>query len=323
MAKKAPNFFVIGVVKGGTTSLYHYLNQHPEVYLPPIKETNHYAAADIDAARFLPGYATDVAIDLDRYIAGGMKESVHIAHVNEQKHYAALFEKVNNEIAIGEISNSYMVCPSAAAAIYAAQPEARIIVVLRNPITRAWSQFLMNLREAKEEKDSFVEALKRDDCAPNRGWGVNHQYLELGKYAGQLAPYLRLFGKEKVLPLFFEAYRKAPAETMTEICRFLGVDDQYGFNFDTERNKASLPRHSTLNRLLVQSGAIKAAKSVVPRSMRTALAGLLYTDKGMPSLAEEDREWLREYYAEEVAALVDLIGPAPYRYWPEFKPASN
>lgn len=320
MSFKAPNFFVIGVVKGGTTSLYHYLDQHPDIYVPPVKETNHFAAADIDPAHFLQGYAQDVEMDLDRYIARGMKEQVHIAHVNEPAHYAALFSKVEGQKAVGEISNSYMVCPSAAAAIYAAYPEARLLVILRNPIGRAWSQYLMNLREAKEEAGSFIEALQRDASTTYRGWGVNHQYLELGKYASQLAPYIERFGPTQICPVFFEAYRASPANVMAEVCRFLGVDEQFVFNFETERNKASLPRNPALNRFLVRTGAVKTLKRVFPRSIRQKMAGMLYTDKSLPSMSEADRQWLRNYYQEEVDALVGLIGAAPYAHWPEFKP---
>lgn len=321
MTMKAPNFFVIGVVKGGTTSLYHYLAQHPDIYLPPIKETNHFAAADMEPAHFLPGYAQDVALNLDRYISRGMKEQVHIAHVNDPAHYAALFSKVDGQKAIGEISNSYMVCPSAAAAIHAAHPKARILVILRNPIARAWSQYLMNLREAKEKAGPFIGALQRDVSATHRGWGVNHQYLELGKYATQLAPYIKLFGHTQVCPIFFEAFRASPERIMAEVCRFLGVDDQFVFNFETERNKASLPRNAAMNRMLVRTGAVKALKGVFPRAIRQKMAGILYTDKALPSMSQADRQWLKEYYKEEVDGLVELIGTAPYDHWPEFKPA--
>ena len=106
--KKKPDFFVIGVVKGGSTSLYHYLDQHPEVYLPPIKETNHFAKADIHPEDFLPEYALDVKLDLDAYIKKGMPEKIHIAHVNSDEHYFALYDKVEGEKTLGDVSNSYM-----------------------------------------------------------------------------------------------------------------------------------------------------------------------------------------------------------------------
>lgn len=318
--EKGPNFFVIGVVKGGTTSLYHYLAQHPQVYLPPVKETNHFAAADIREEDFLPEYATDVRIDLDAYIKRGMPEQVHIAHVNRADHYAALFSRVNGEKAVGEISNSYMVCPSAAAAIHTFNPEAKAIAVLRNPVSRAWSQYLMNLREAKTRSPHFVDEVFSDAESAVTGWGANHQYLELGKYAEQLKRFIDLFGRDRVKAVFFEEYKAAPQKTMAELCSFLEIDPDFAFDFSTESNKASLPRNAALNSLLVKSGAVKFAKGMTPKRLRSKLAGVLYSDKNIPEIRPEDRKVLRDFYADEVAALSRLLKTdKPYTLWKDFK----
>jgi len=318
MGSSKPNFFVIGVVKGGTTSLYHYLNQHPEVYLPPIKETNHFAAKDISEKDFLPGYAQDVSINLDKYIKGGMKEVIHIAHVNEDRHYEGIFSKVTTEKAIGEISNSYMICPSSAKAIYDYNPSAKILVVLRNPIRRAWSQFLMNLREAKSEASNFIKELQEDHAQDPKGWGVNHQYLELGKYAGQLKRYFDLFGKENVLPLFFEDYKSHPEEVLKQVCAFLTIDASFEFDFSEKSNASALPRNAGLNKFLVKSGIITAAKNLTPKPLRQKLAGALYTDKNMPTLSDEDSDWLKNYYADEVKNLSELLNVDASQKWPQF-----
>lgn len=313
------HFAVIGVVKGGTTSLYHYLNSHPEVYLPPVKETNHFAAADIRPELFLKTYARDSDLDLDAYITGGMKQQVHIAHVNSPEHYQALFSHSDGETAIGEISNSYMICPSAAGALHECNPEAKIIVVLRNPIGRAWSQYLMNLREAKTDDPDFVRELERDHAASPSGWGINHQYLELGKYAEQLERYILRFGRHRVLPVFFEDYKVDPAETLKKICTFLEIDDTFQFDFSEKSNKAGLPRFPLINKLMVESGAIAAAKKLTPKALRKKFAEALYTDKNIPKLKEEHRIWLREYYRAQVAALAEMIGSEVYEKWPDFK----
>ncbi|MCZ4407828.1 sulfotransferase [Cryomorphaceae bacterium 1068] len=316
--KQLPNFFVVGVVKGGTTSLYHYLAQHPDVYLPPIKETNHFASSDISEKDFLKGYAQDVNLDLDRYIKGGMKETIHIAHVNEDHHYNALFSKVEQENAIGEISNSYMICPNAAKAIYDFNPEAKILVILRNPIRRAWSQFLMNLREAKSDADNFIQELENDHAQNPKGWGVNHQYLELGKYSDQLKRYFDLFGKDQVLPIFFEDYKKSPDDVLASICTFLEIDASFEFDFSEKSNASALPRNAGLNRFLVNSGIMTTAKKLTPKPLRQKLAGALYSDKNMPKLQEADAKWLRDYYQNEVGQLSELLEIDITKKWPEF-----
>ena len=65
---KGPNFFLVGVVKGGTTSLHRYLDQHPEIYMSPIKETNFFARNQIDISLFAKDYAHDVNVDLTNYL---------------------------------------------------------------------------------------------------------------------------------------------------------------------------------------------------------------------------------------------------------------
>lgn len=314
-----PNFFVIGVVKGGTTSLHNYLAQHPDVYLPPIKETNHFARKDIQPEHFLKGYAQDVKIDLDAYINSGMKEPIHIAHVNEDRHYEALFSKVRTEKAIGEISNSYMICPSAASEIHAFNPRAKILVMMRNPIRRAWSQYLMNLREAKSDAQDFIKEIQEDHASTLKGWGVNHQYLELGKYSGQLKRYIHLFGKENVLPLFFEDFKSYPEASLKQICSFLNIDEDFSFDFSEKSNTSSLPRNVVLNKILVESGIISTAKRLTPKKLRQKMASVLYTDKNMPELSEEDSDWLRDYYMDEVRNLSELLGVDVVSKWPQFK----
>jgi hypothetical protein len=316
--KRLPNFFVVGVVKGGTTSLYHYLTQHPDVYLPHIKETNHFSANDISEQDFLKGYAQDVKIDLDKYIKSGMTETIHIAHVNEDRHYKALFSKVGQEKAIGEISNSYMICPSAAKAIHDFNPEAKILVILRNPIRRAWSQFLMNLREAKSDADNFIQELENDHAQNPKGWGVNHQYLELGKYSDQLKRYFDLFGKERVLPIFFEDYKKDPEDVLAGICAFLEIEDSFVFDFSEKSNASALPRNASLNRFLVNSGIMSTAKKLTPKPLRQKLAGAMYSEKNIPTLQEADAKWLRDYYQAEVTQLSELLEKDITKKWPEF-----
>lgn len=314
-----PNFFIIGVVKGGTTSLYHYLDQHPDIYLPPIKETNHFAASDIDERFFLKEYALDVKIDLAKYISSGMEEQIHIAHVNSTQDYQAIFSKVKGERAIGEVSNSYMICPSAPKAIYDFNPSAKILVILRNPIQRAWSQYLMNLREAKTQEPSFIDELKKDHAADPKGWGVNHQYLELGMYAQQLRRYFELFDRTNVLPIFYETYRESPEAVLAGICRFLGVDRSFKFDLTSESNKASMPRSKILNGLLVRSGIMKAIKDITPKKLRSQFAKIIYSDKDLPRISLEEEEWLRNYYREEVEALSQLINEDAGNYWHQFK----
>jgi hypothetical protein len=310
---------VIGVVKGGTTSLYNYLSQHPQVFLPSIKETNHFAKADIDPKNFDSTYARDVDIDLDKYLNSGSTETIHIAHVNDPEHYQALFERVKDEKAIGEISNSYMICPSAAAAIHEYNRNAKIVVILRNPIYRAWSQFLMNLREAKVSVSDFIQEVRGDHDRQIKGWGVNHQYLELGNYARQLKQYIDLFGRENVLVLIHDDYRKDPEHTLNKLSGFLGIDTNFTFDFSERSNTSSLPKFAGLNKFLVRTGLFHFLKNSVSRSTRQKVKNLFYSNKSMPELQRSERDWLVECYREEVKELSELLQKDMSAKWIEFK----
>ena len=316
--KKLVNFFVIGVVKGGTTSLYHYLSQHPDIFLPPIKETNHFAQNDINSETFLPEYRLDVAIDLDSYLVKANRPIIHIAHVNSKKHYELLFRDVEDQKIVAEISNSYMVCPSTAEAIAAYNPEAKVAVILRNPITRAFSQFLMNLRESKAHSNDFIKEITTDAQAKNRGWGSNHQYLELGNYARQLSAYYNRFPTQNIHVILYEEYRKNPHLVLQDLCTFLGVNPNYSFNTEQESNAASLPRFEAVNKVLVKSGAISIGKKLIPKKIRTRLIPALYSRKNLPELTKEQRNYLITYYKSEMHQLDKLLQGRIRTAWPEF-----
>ena len=162
MIEKSPNFFVVGVVKGGTTSIYNYLSQHPDVYLTPIKETNHFSDNDMLHEHFEKQYKIDSGLDIKSYLAKENKGQLHIAHVRDREDYLSLYDNVDHQKARGEVCNSYMLCPSASSEIHSAFPRSKIIVMLREPVKRMYSQYLMNVREAKVLNRSFREEIEHD-----------------------------------------------------------------------------------------------------------------------------------------------------------------
>src|SRR5580765_4773440 len=145
MAEKLPNFFIVGAAKSGTTSLYEYMKMHPEVYMAPIKETHHFST-DIDNTQFRPNYARSLNKDLTSFLEGDMSDGIFHAFVKDWNQYVKLFGKVNSEKAIGEVTNSYLYSHEAAQNILSRFPNAKVIMILRNPIDRAFSHYLMDLR---------------------------------------------------------------------------------------------------------------------------------------------------------------------------------
>ncbi|MEM9022271.1 MAG: sulfotransferase [Bacteroidota bacterium] len=301
-----PNFFLAGVVKGGTTSLGHYLNNHPEVYLSPIKETTFLSQRDMDFARFRKDYRMDVQLDVSRYVRGPMTERIHIAHVEAWEDYLRLFAPAKGFRAIGEASVSYAICPSAAPAIHARLPQARIVLMLRDPVSRCFSQYLMNRKEGKTLETDFLREVRNDQEQAHHGWGVSHQYLELGMYADQVARFQQLFPKEQLCLLDYHDFRKDPADTLRQIFAFLGVDTAVAVDTSERLNEAQMPRFARLQYALTQAGVVGMVKRMLPRNARKVVMKRLYSKQSLPALTPEQRAFLIDHYREDVARLETL-----------------
>jgi hypothetical protein len=303
-----PNFFLIGTVKGGTTSLHRYLDQHPEIYLSPIKEVNYFSRECIHPEHFSQDYRHDVNVDLKSYLASGMKHPIHIAHVTEEADYLKLFSKAGNAKAIGEMSLSYMLYPSAPKAIAAACPDAKIMAMLRDPAERAFSQYIMNLRQGKTLNKDFIQEIKKDDQREPKGWGVNHQYLFIGKYYEQIKRYYDLFPAEQIKIFLFDDYAANPDAVVREMFEFLGVNPDFKVDTSQKANEGGIPKLKWVNYFLHQSGLISWAKNVLPKSWREPFKQWMYK-KGpdMPVMKPEERAFLVNYYREDILKLQELI----------------
>lgn len=304
-----PNFFLIGTVKGGTTSLHHYLDQHPEVYLSPIKEVNYFSKEDIHPENFSRDYRHDVDIDIKAYLRSSMEHPIHIAHVTEEEDYFQLFSRANSAKAIGEMSLSYMLYPSAPEKIAAAYPHAKIMAMLRHPAERAFSQYVMNLRQGKTLKKDFLEEILDDDKKSPKGWGVNHQYLFIGHYYEQLQRFYNHFPKEQIKVFLFDDYKKDAAAVVREMFDFIGVNPSFEVDTDKKLNEGGVPRHQYLNYLLHQWGLVNKAKQLFPRAWREPFKKWMYKKGGeVPKMSPEERAFLIDYYKEDILQLEKLIG---------------
>lgn len=304
-----PNFFLIGTVKGGTTSLHRYLNQHPDIYLSPIKEVNYFSKEDIDEKHFSKDYRHDIALDLKKYFANGMSTPIHIAHITNEDDYLHLFSKVKNEKAIGEMSLSYMLYENAPKKLKATYPDAKIIAMLRNPAERAFSQYIMNLKQGKILSNDFIQEITQDDQKKIKGWGANHQYLIIGKYYEQLRRYYDLFPAEQIKIFLFDDYKIHPEKLVKDMFDFLGVDSNIDIDTSEKANEGGVPKLKKINYYLNHLGIISWAKANLPMSWRTPFKKWMYkTDKEvMPKMTLEERKFLIEYYREDILQLEKLI----------------
>lgn len=203
-----PNFIIIGAAKAGTTSLYHYLRQHPQVYMTPTKETNYFA---------LVGHPLD-------YAGPGDQDYITRFSVTTPEGYAAQFAGVQGERAIGEASPLYLYDAQTPQHLKAAVPDIRLVAVLREPVTRAYSAFSHLVRDGREPATSFAEALALEDERIAAGWEHIWHYTHMGRYAEQLRRYQALFAPEQLRVYLHDDLLRRPDWVMANLLTFLDVD---------------------------------------------------------------------------------------------------
>lgn len=304
---KLPDFIVVGANKGGTTSLYHYLKQHPDVYLSPIKEP-HFFSKDIDTALFSKAFAQNKLQDIDAYVHGDMTTEYHAAFVREWEHYRLLFKNAMNEKALGELSTSYLYSEVAAKEIYKALGKIKIIIALRNPVQRAFSHYRMNLYTGNSNIFNFSEALQEDLNHIPKVWGNANLYLELGLYYEQVKRYLDTFSSENVKIIFTEDLKTNTQSVITDLYSFIGVD--YSFKPDTSvrYNEVYTPKYKNLTWLLNASGIRPFAKKISSGRLKEIAIKLLYRNKEDKSqMTLEEKKFLVNFYKEDVQKLSQLL----------------
>ncbi len=302
---KLPNFFIVGSAKSGTTSIYNYLKQHPDIFMSPIKETHHFST-DIDSSKFRPDYAANLNINIDSWLDGDQKKEIFHAFVKDWDKYLKLFKNSENQKAIGEVTNSYLYSKEAAKNIQSKFPEGKIIMILRNPVERAFSHFLMDLKSGLET-GSFLEAFKKDMAKSNKGWGISNVYYEIGMYYEQVKRYLTVFPQEQIKIILYDDYRNDAIKTLKEICNFLNIDSNFEFEFSKEHNKAMIPKSGAVALMMRQKGLKAFAKKIFPKSWKNIFSKIFFTNKNLPKLSVDDRKYLIELYKEDIQKLAQLI----------------
>lgn len=276
-----PNFIIIGAAKAGTTSLFRYLDQHPQVFICPIKETNFFACEDA----------------LDRsWKAGGDSPHPPRYRIKTLEAYEALFSDVSNEIAIGEASPRYFSCPTTPQRIRECIPDVKLVASLRNPADRAFSGFLMRVRKGRTEMKI------RERLAPE-----SHHVRE-GFYYSSLKRYFDIFPRERIKICLFEDFKKNPAKIVTELFDFLGVNTDFVPDTSIRHNSAGIPKFRFLNRLFFDPTLIRTAKSVLPSSaQRMAKRVQKQNVKPPPPFPADLRAELLALYREDVLKLEVLL----------------
>jgi Sulfotransferase family len=281
--RRWPNLFLVGAAKAGTTSLYGELARHPAIYMSPMKEPHFFSR-----------------------IQPAPEREAFFPHVADEDEYLALFKGATTEELLGEASTSYLWDRHAAERIKRVVPEARILIMLRDPIDRAYSQYWNDVREGIETR-SFLDALLEEQRSGPGGWGVSSLHIDCGRYADQVERYLDHFGA-RVHVLFFEDFVGKEASTIAELHSFLGVGSPDAGAAPRRMNPASLPRNR-LSAALFASGKLRrVVRATVPRPLRGRLRAGLLKQATPPPMDPGARRLLTEIYRPELGRLAELLG---------------
>ena len=291
---KLPNFFIVGAGKAGTTSLYHYLRAHPQIYMSPIKEPC-YFAQDLRARH---------SMDLGPILRGETNEPLMWAPLTSWDDYLSLFKGAAEEVVIGECSQPYLPSTRAASEIAAVVPTARILIVLRDPIERAFSHYLMDLRNG-EVSGSFLEEVMRDKTA-RYPVAMRRPYVEFGLYYEQVKRYFEVFPRDQVLVLLHKEYKLNIDAFVSRICRFLGVDDTVHWDATRKYNVAGIPRVKLLNYALARSGVKAFLSRTWPTKSKPIFKRAFYHER-VPRLLAQDRECLKRVFRDDILKLQQLL----------------
>jgi len=292
--KMLPNFFVIGAARSGTTSLDQYLAQHPEIFITTRKES-HYFAAD----QFPP-------------CTGPGDEGIRNLLVRDADAYAELFAGAAGKKAIGESSAFYLHLPGTAERIAQAVPDARIIMLLREPVDRTHSAYMFLARDGRETL-SLEQGLEREEERKLKGFEPMWRYKALSFYYEHVRHYVEVFGEQQVKVLLYEEFYTNPAQALRDVFTFLGVKEDVPINTSVRYNLSGMPKsrklYTPLNRFIFNpNGLEKRIKSLIPLHLRKAWASkLIGMSVERVSMDSQIQAQLRAHYAGDVQRLQDLL----------------
>lgn len=278
-----PNFIIVGAPKAGTTSLYHYLSEHPQVFMSEPKEVNFFSKAEIEAQGL---YYQDFK-------------------VKDLSGYEKLFDGSLDKKAIGEGSVSYLFYPKTPRKIKDAIPDVKIIILLRNPLERGYSHYLMDFRLG-------LVNLTYDEIVFKRKKHKNldlyyQQYVELGLYYEQVKRYLEIFGKTQVKIYFQEKLRTDSDKVIQDLYEYLEIDKSFLPNMSQEHNAYSMPKNSLIQKVYSSHTIRRILSKIFPSSAKERLLTAFFERVKKPELTPETKKHLLSIYEPDIKNLEGLL----------------
>lgn len=295
-----PNFLIIGAAKGGTTSLYAYLRQHPEVFMSVPKEPTFFGNEGTDGLFNGPH-------DEDR--------AYHSRVITNIDDYSALFRNVTDQKAIGEASVYSLYLPKAPEQIKKYIPNAVMFAVLRNPADRAYSAYLHVVRQARE-KLPFADSLQREPERIRQNWNPLWHFKTMGFYYEQVKRFYDTFGRNRVHVYLYEDFHKDPLRIIHEVLDILGLGTSFQPDMSRRYKQSYVPKYPGIEKFLHQSKIkVQFAKQHWPthlrwraRHLESFIDWIAQPNRiAPPPIPQDVRAALLDEYRDDILRLGDLL----------------
>jgi hypothetical protein len=288
-----PNFLLAGAAKSGTTALYYHLKGHPDIFLSPVKE---------------PCFFSAQILHLPQKGIGDERKFF----IKTFEDYCKLFADAGGKKAVGEASaDTLYYYEKTIPVIKKFLGDPGIIILLRNPVERAYSAYLHLVRDNRESL-SFEDGLEQEEARMRQDWQCMWHYKNRGMYYCQVKAFMEAFNR--VMVFLYDDFKKDPLAIIRQACEFLGVENDYQPADTAARyNVSGIPRFKTLNNIFLM-------KNIVQRTLRNA-GSFILTDDGWVKLREnlrarlyvkasmkpETRAYLQGVFREDILKLQDLL----------------
>jgi len=268
------NTFIVGAPKAGTTSLYHYLSQHDDVCMSSIKEPNFFSSKEVSDLFY------------------------NTLSIHNAENYKRLFSEEKN--IMGEASVSYLFYEDVPKRIFDYYAEAKIIIMLRQPIERSFSHYLMDRRLG------FCKLTLGQILAnPKKYSQYFQQYLKLGLYHDQVKRYIDVFGQGQVKVIFYEDFKSNASKVMSDLFKFLKIPD---IKLDYIIHNPFLSSSNVVLRYLYKYSFVRRIiKTILPLSLLKFIKFKFFTSHSKPVILKDTKQKLNDYFKDDVLLLEKLL----------------
>jgi hypothetical protein len=296
--ERLPDFLIIGAPKAGTTALHAALMQHPQLRLSVPKEPKYFLCGDAPPPLYVgPGDAHS------------RREWIW-----RREDYTRLFADIPGDILCGESTPFYLFDKQSHLRIAEAVPDVKLIAVLRDPVDRAYSNWMHLWADGLEPVADMVSACARERQRVHAGWAPFWRYIELGKYGEQLRHLRRYFDESQIMTLRYRELVDEPDKTTDRVCSFLGVKEGVIGAVPRDNTRPFVhdsPRTRQFARVLRAGAWVGAAfpPHIWRRASEPVLA--LFHKRGddhRPHLTGTERSQLIDYFRDDIALLEQLTG---------------